>query len=174
MSRIKGFALALGVAMLIVAGLACGAEEKQDPTDTGPPSNDLQARGRSAPSGSAGQNTPNLTIGSPQPPVLSGSPMPSLKFDEVDYVHGGSTELALGEGLVFAIQGIETSVDDLESVGNTSEGNTPGIQDGLMVYQLKGSGTNDVYTFRPGEDHLNPEDGKIFKGQDVWTRWTTQ
>jgi len=52
------------------------------------------------------------------------------------------------------------------------EGNTPGILEGLVVYRLKDDGTNDVYTFCPGEDHLIPEDGQIFKGQDVWTRWT--
>ena len=101
-----------------------------------------------------------------------GSPQPSLKFDGVDYVHGGSAELPPGEGADFVINGTEISVDDLERVGTTNEGNTPGIQEGLVVYRLKDDGTNDVYTFTPGEDHLNPEDGQIFKGQDVWTRWT--
>ena len=117
---------------------------------------------------------PNLTHGSPKPPVSSGSPLPGLKFDNVDYVHGGYAELPSGEGTVIVIDGTEINVDDLDLVGNTSEGNTPGIQDGLMVYRLKGAGTNEVYTFNPGEDHRNPEDGQIFKGQDAWTRWTAK
>ena len=135
--------------------------------------------------------TPDLTHGSPPPPApsgapLHGSPQPSLKFDDVGYVYSGSTELPSGEGTDFVINGTEINVDDLEVVGNT------GIPDGLralprcpapgvclsaesrMVYRLKGAGTNEVYTFNPGEDHVNPEDGQIFKGQDVWTRWTTQ
>ena len=65
-------------------------------------------------------------------------------------------------------------MDDLERVGTTNEGNPPVRQEELVAYRLKGDGTNDVYTFTPGEDHLNPEDGQIFKGQDVWTRWTTR
>ena len=56
-------------------------------------------------------------------------------------------------------------------VGTTHEGRTAGIREGLMVYRLRTAGTNEVYTFSPGEDHLNPEDGQIFKGQDAWTRW---
>ena len=103
----------------------------------------------------------------------SGSPLPSLKFGDVNYVYSGSAELPSGEGADFVIDGTEISMDDLERVGTTNEGNTPGIQEGLVVYRLKDDGTNDVYTFNPGEDHLNPEDGQIFKGQDVWTRWTT-
>ncbi len=118
--------------------------------------------------------TPALIQGSTPPPASSGSPLPSLKFSDVNYVYSGSAELPLGEGTAFVINGTEISVDDLESLGATSEGNTPGIQDGLVVYRLKNDGTNDVYTFNPGEDHLNPEDGQIFKGQDVWTRWMTR
>ena len=108
------------------------------------------------------------------PPASSGSPLPSLKFGDVNYVYSGSAELPLGEGADFVINGTEISIDDLERVGTTNEGNTPGIQEGLVVYHLKDDRTNDVYTFYPGEDHLNPEDGQIFKGQDVWTRWTTR
>ena len=120
---------------------------------------------------------PNLTHGSPQPPVLSGSPLapvPSLTFDGVDYVYSGHAERRrpLGEGTVFVIDGIEINLDVLEMVGTTHEGNTAGIQEGLVVYRLKDDGTNDVYTFYRHEDHVNPEDGQIFKGRDSWTRWT--
>jgi len=97
-----------------------------------------------------------------------------LKFDDVNYVHSGSAGRPSGEGTVFVIDGIEINLDVLEMVGTTYEGNAAGIQDGVVVYRLKDGGTNDVYTFRLGEDHLNPEDGQIFKGQDVWTRWTTR
>ncbi len=160
--------------MLIVAGLACGAEEQQDPTEAGAASDVPQAHHRPAPSGSVAQNAPNLTPGSPPPPASSGSPEPSLKFDDVNYVHSGSAGRPSGEGTVFVIDGIEINLDVLEMVGTTYEGNAAGIHDGLVVYRLKDSGTNDVYTFRPGEDHLNPEDGQIFKGRDVWIRWTAR
>ena len=96
-----------------------------------------------------------------------------MKFGDVTYRYSGSAELPSGEGADFVINGTEISMDDLERVGTTYEGNTHGIQEGLMVYRLKDDGTNDVYTFRKGEDHLNPEDGQIFKGQDIWIRWTT-
>ena len=91
----------------------------------------------------------------------------------MNYVYSGSAELPPGEGADFVINGTEISMDELERVGTTNGGNTSGIQEGLVVYRLKGDGTNGVYTFNPGEDHLNPEDGQLFKSQDVWTRWTT-
>ena len=91
----------------------------------------------------------------------------------MNYVYSGSAELPSREGADFVINGTEIRMDDLERVGTTNEGNTAVRQEELVVYRLKGDGTNDVYTFNPGEDHLNPEDGQIFKGQDVWTRWTT-
>ena len=174
MNRTNGFAIELGVATLIVAGLACGAEEQQDPTEAGAASDVPQAHHRPAPSGSAGLNAPNLTPGSPPPLPSSGSPEPSFKFGDVNYVHGGGAERPSGEGTVFVIHGTEINLDVLEMVGTTHEGNAAGIHDGLVVYRLKDGGTNDLYTFRPGEDHLNLEDGQIFKGQDVWTRWTTR
>ena len=113
-----------------------------------------------------------LTPGLTQPPVLSGSPVPSLKFDGVDYVHDGYAELPLGEGTVFVIDGTRVKVDELEVVGTTNEGNTPGIQDGLAVYRLQGAESSEVYTLNPGKDVVNPEDGQVFKGRDSWTRWT--
>ena len=57
-------------------------------------------------------------------------------------------------------------------VGRTTEGNTACIRDGLQVYRHKGRETNEVYTFRHGKDHVNPEDGQIFRGRDGWTYWT--
>ena len=79
----------------------------------------------------------------------SGSPLPSLKFGDVNYVYSGSAELPPGEGADFVINGTEISMDELERVGTTNEGNTSGIQEGLVVYRLKDDGTNDVYTFNP-------------------------
>ena len=179
MNRIKGFALRLGVAMLIVAGLACGAEEQQDPTKAGAASDVPQAHHRPAPSAPAGDNTPNPTPRPPPPPAPTAPPHPPPPFHpatalDVNYVHSGSAERPSGEGTVFVIDGIEINLDVLEMVGTTYEGNAAGRHDGLVVYRLKVGGTNDVYTCRPGEDHLNPEDGQIFKGRDVWIRWTAR
>ena len=120
---------------------------------------------------------PDLTHGSPPPPAPSGSPLAALKFRDVNYVASGGAQLPSGEGAVFVIDGTEISVDDLELVGSTDESNTgyPGATGaGLMIYRLKDGETNHVYEFRPGKDHVNPEDGQIFEGQDVWTRWTTR
>ncbi len=72
-----------------------------------------------------------------------------------------------------AAQPPDQDADEQARVGTTNEGNTPGIQEGLLVYQLKDDRTTDVYTFYASEDAVNPEDGQIFEGQDVWTRWTT-
>ena len=105
------------------------------------------------------------------PPPHAASPRPSLKFEGVEYVHAGYAEPADG-AQAFVIDGTEVHVDNLEVVGRTTEGNTHGIQDGLQVYRHKGRETNEVYTFRQGEDHVNPEDGQVFKGRDEWTYWT--
>ena len=120
----------------------------------------------------------NPTHGSPQPPVLSGAPEPSLKFDGVDYVHSGSAGLPSGESTAFVIGGIEVNVNDLAVVGTTFEGRKGGLKDGLQVYRSSGlvvPGTaNAVYTFTPGESHVNPEDGQIFEIPATWTRWIAQ
>ena len=105
------------------------------------------------------------------PPPQASSPGPSLMFEGVEYVHAGYAEPA-DEAQAFFIDGREVYVDNLEVVGRTTEGNTPGIRDGLQVYRDKGGETNEVYTFRQGKDHVNPEDGQIFKGRDGWTYWT--
>ena len=140
------------------AGVAEAVEGPSAPADTLP--------------GTSLSPSPRPSHGSPPPPSAS-SPGPSLKFEGVDYVHSGYAEPADG-GQVFFIDGTEVHVDNLEVVGRTTEGNTHGIQDSLQVYRHKGLTTNDVYTFRQGEDHVNPEDGQIFKGRDGWTYWTPQ
>jgi len=119
--------------------------------------------------------TSDLTHGSLPPPALSGSPLPSLTFDGVDYVHSGNTELPSGEDTVFVIDGIEIDLGDFEMVGTTYEGNTPGISVGLQVYRSTVTGdANAVYTFRPGQSIVNPEDGQIFEFPAAWTRWTAR
>ena len=109
---------------------------------------------------------------------MSGAPEPSLKFDGVDYVHSGSAGLPSGESTAFVIGGIEVNVNDLAVVGTTFEGRTGGLKDGLQVYRSSGlvvPGTaNAVYTFTPGESHVNPEDGQIFEIPATWTRWIAQ
>ena len=117
--------------------------------------------------------TPDPTHGSPLAPVATGSPKAFLTFDGVDYVHSGYAELPSGEGTVFVIDGIEIDLDDLEMVGTTYEGHTSGISEGLQVYRSAVTGDeNAVYTFTPGETHVNPEDGLVIEWAAVWTRWT--
>ena len=143
---------------LMLIGLACGAGEAPAPKETGSPPESTQAQDRPGPSGSPGEST--------SPVIPGGAPLVSLTHEgTVYYQHRLSTDEAAN-----------LKEDDLELVGSTNESNTryPGATGaGLMIYRLKDGETNDVYTFRPGEDHVNPEDGQIFKGQDVWIRWTT-
>ena len=152
-------AIAPLIAVLLLAAVACGSTLTASPNPSEPIAVPDQ------------MTTADLTHGSPQPSLPTGSPLQSLTFDGVDYVHSGYAELPSGEGTVFVIDGTEIGLDVLKMVGTTHEGNTAGIQDGLMVYRLKTVGTNEVYTFNPGEDQLNPEDGQVFKGRDAWTRW---
>ena len=145
------------VALLVIAA-ACG----EDATPTPLPATAVPAR--------------TVVPSAPAPtaaPALRGSPLPSLTFDGVDYFHSGSAELPSGEGAVFVFNGTEISMDDLEMVGTTYEGNSPGISEGLQVYRPTVTGdANAVYTFTPGETHVNPEDGQIFEFPASWTRWT--
>ena len=99
------------------------------------------------------------------------SPLPTLVFEGVRYSHGGSYEAPAGEATTFVIDEIEVHVADLEVAGTTTEGNTHGITDGLQVYRPETGDTRAVYTFMAGQDRVNPEDGKIFKGWDTWTLW---
>ena len=156
-----GVAIAPLIAVLTLAAVACGSTPAASPS----PSEPMEVPDQTT--------TADLTHGLPQLP-LSGSPVPSLKFDGVEYVHNGYAELPSGEATAFVVEGTRIEVDDLELVGTTNEGNAAGIQDGLMVYRLRGAGTNEVYTFSPGRDVVNPEDGQVFKGVDAWTRWTAR
>ncbi len=156
MNRIRGLALSVGLATLIVAGLACGAEDKQDPTEAGPASDASQAQDLPGPSG---EPAPALTHGSPPPPAPSGSPLAVLKFHDVIYVASGGARRRSGEGADFVFHGTEFNVDDLELVGSTDESNTgyPGATGaGLMIYRLKDGETNDVYQFIPGKGGGEP------------------
>ena len=174
------------VSLLVIAA-ACG----EDTTPTPPPASAvptptaLQLRlllPQAVPSvpviaavPSAPSPTPDPTQGSPLAPVATGSPLAYLTFDGVDYVHSGYAELPSGEGTVFVIDGIEINLDDLEMVGTTYEGNTSGISEGLEVYRSAVTGDeNAVYTFTPGETHVNPEDGLVIELQASWTRWTAR
>ena len=162
-------AISIIAGLLMIAAIACGGS----PASPAPTQTPTGTTGEATPDPTAPPSpTADLTHGSPQPSLSTGSPLQSLTFDGVDYVYSGYAEQPSGEGTVFVIDGIEINLDVLEMVGTTHEGRTAGIQDGLMVYRLKTGGTNEVYTFRPGKDHVNPEDGQIFKGQDSWTRWT--
>ena len=155
-----GVAITPLIAFLLLAAVACGSTPAASPN----PSEPIAILDQ--------MTTADLTHGSPQPSLPTGSPLQRLTFDGVDYIYTGYAELPIGEGTVFVIDGIEINLDVLEMVGTTHEGNTSGIRDGIMVYRLKTAGTNDVYIFRRGKDHVNPEDGQIFKGRDAWIRWT--
>ena len=151
MNRIKGLALGLGVATLIVAGLACGAEEKQNPTEVGPTSDTPQAQDRPGPSGSPTVDTPPVTGG--------GTPPASLTYEGVVYY-----------GNPLGREAAEFNEDDLELVGSTTDSNVLAPGDSLDVYMLKGD-TDHAYSFEPGWSFQN-EDGRTITIEPEWVRWT--
>ena len=173
-------AVALGVGVLLVVALTLPVStEGEAPEPVIELGKVVSTQPTDAPTTSQEPSSPppDLTHGSPPPPALSGAPLAALKFRDVNYVSSGGARRPSGEGADIVFYGTEFNVDDLELVGSTDESNTgyPGATGaGLMIYRLKDGETNDVYTFSPGKDHVNPEDGLIFKGQDEWTRWTAR
>ena len=150
MKNIFGAAIAPLMTVLVLAAVAC----ENTPAASPGPSEPTPAQ--------------DITPESSQPPVTSGSPLASLRFEGVDYVQSGYAEFLLGEVVAsFTIDGTEIAVDDLEVVGRSE-----GMLDGLDVYQIKDAETNEVYTFSPGKDVRNPEDGRILKVPDTWTQWS--
>ncbi len=160
MTRIKGVALGLGVATLMVVGLACGAGETQDSAEAGPASDSPQAQGQPQPSGS---------------PVIAGSPPAprgSLTYEGAVYYQVGTERGKLNEA-------------DFELVGATTESYlvAPGSGESLKIYVMKGEAGN-VYTLDSGRS-VQIEDcppGAVEAAQcaitmkpleDLWTRWTS-
>ena len=156
MNRIKGLALGVGVATLIVVGLACGAGEKQNPAGAEPVSDAPQAQDQPGPSGSPGANT--------SPAIPGGAPLVELTYEgAVYYMAALSTDEAAN-----------LNENDLELVGATTESNllAPGSGKSLDIYKLNDREEGYVYTLQPGQSHVNPEDGQIFEFPAVWMRWT--
>ena len=151
MNRVKGVALGFGLAALLVVGLACGAEERQDPTEAGRASDPPQAQDRPGPSVEPTEGTPPVTGG--------GTPLASFTYEGVVY-HGNS----LGR------KAATFNEDDVELVGSTTESNKLAPGESLDVYLLKGD-TDHVYTFEPGSSFLN-EDGRTITIKPEWVRWT--
>ncbi len=152
MNRIGRLTLIIGLAVLIVVGLACGAEEKQDPANAGPASDAQQAHGQPGPSGSPGENT--------SPVVPAGAPLANLTYEgAVHYADSlGRDDPKFNE-------------DDLELVG-VSESNrlVPGSAAGWDIYKLKGGEEGYIYTFEPGQSFLN-EDGRTIMTEPKWVLW---
>ena len=158
MNRIKGLALGLGVATLIVVGLACGAEEKQDPAEVEPVSDAPQAQGQPGPSGLPGANTSTV--------IPRGTPRVNLTYEgAVYYLTALSTDDAAN-----------LNEKDLELIGATTESNllAPGSGKSLEIYKLKGGEEGYVYTLQPGGSFRN-EDGHTITTiltEAEWLRWS--
>jgi hypothetical protein len=154
MNRIRGLGLRIGLATLIVAGLACGAEERQDPAEAGPASDGPQAQDRPAPPGSPGENTP--------PVIPGGAPRAALSYDGA----------ALYQDPLSTDEATNLDKDDLELVGSITESNilAPGGGERLDVYRLKDSEEGYVYTLEPGQSFQN-EDGGTITIEPEWARW---
>ena len=168
MNRIGSLTLIIGLAVLIVVGLACGAEEKQDPTEAGPASDAPQTQDRPGPSGEPAEAAPPVTGGG-----TPRAPRASLTYEGVVY-YGNS----LGR------EAAKFNEDDLELVGATTESNliAPGSGESLKIYVMKGEAGN-VYTLS-SDRSVQIEDcppGALDASQctitmkaleDKWTRWS--
>ncbi len=144
MNRIGSLALIIGLAVLIVVGLACGAEEKQDPAK--------QPQGQLGPSGSPGEDT--------SPVVPAGSPVASL-------IQEGAIHYADSLGR----DNPRFNEDGLELVGvSKSNRLVPGSAAGWDIYKLKGGEAGYIYTFSPDQSFLN-EDGRTITIEPKWVRW---
>ncbi len=144
MNRIGSLALIIGLAVLIVVGLACGAEEKQDPAK--------QVQGQLGPSGSPVEDT--------SPVVPAGSPVASL-------IHEGAIHYADSLGR----EDPRFNEDDLELLGvSKSNRLVPGSAAGWDIYKLKGGEEGYIFTFSPGQSFLN-EDGRTITTEPQWVLW---
>ena len=154
MNKIGSLTLLVGLAVLMVVGLACGAEEKQDPANAGPASDAQQAEVQPGPSGSPGENT--------SPVVPAGAPPANLTYEGAVY-YGDS----------FGRDDPKFNEDDFELVGvSVSNPLVPGSATGWDIYRLKGGEEGYVYTFEPGQSFLN-EDGRTITIEPEWVRWIT-
>ena len=162
-NKIWGIAPLIGAVALVGILIACGGGDAAEP-EVSP----KLAEPKVSPPPAEPKVSP--TPADPEPSGISIGP--SLRFEGVQFVYDGYAELETDDALVFVIDGTEIAVGDLEVVGTTNEGNTPGIQEGLQVYRQRSGGAENVYTFTPGEDVVNPEDGQILSSRDAWTRWT--
>ena len=164
MNRIGSLTLIIGLAVLIVVGLACGAEKKQDPANAGPASDAQQAQGHPGPSGSPAENTSTL--------VPAGAPLVSLTYEGTVYYQDPlSTDAAAN-----------LKEDDLELVGVTTESNllAPGGGESLDIYRLKNDENGYVYTLEPEHEQSVQDEGE--DGHTItittttieaeWVRWT--
>ena len=153
MNMIGRLTFTIGLAVLIVVGFACGAEEKQVSAIAGPASDTQQAQGQTGASGLPVENT--------SPVVPAGAPLMSLTYEGVVY-YGDS--LSADEAANF-------NEDDFEFVG-VSESNplVPGSAAGWDMYRLKGGEEGYIYTLEPGRSFLN-EDGRTITIEPEWSRW---
>ena len=149
MNRIKGLGIGLGMAAMMVVGLACGGGETQGPAQDQP-----------GPSGSPGENTP---------PVMSGgAPLVRLTYEGAIY---HSDPLS-------TVEAANLNEDDLELVGVTTESNrlAPGSGESLDIYRLKNNEDGYVYTLEPASTYQDEgEDGQTITTITVeasWLRWS--
>ena len=157
MNRKGSLTLVIGLAVLIVVGLACGAEEKKDSTNAGPASDAHQAQGQPGPSGSPGENTSTL--------IREGAPLANLTYEGAVY----------NQGSLSTVNG-----DDLEYVGSTTESNTLPPGKSMDIYRLMGREEGHVYTLEPEHEQSVQDEGE--DGHTVtittstieahWVRWT--
>ena len=116
-----------------------------------------QAQVQPGPSDSPGADTDTSPI------IPGGSPRANLAYEGAVYYQAPLSE----------DDAANLNENDLELVGATTESNllAPSGGKSLDIYPLKDGEEGYVYTFEPGQSHVNPEDGKIFESPAAWIRW---
>ena len=152
MNRIKGLALGLGVATLMVVGLACGG-------------------GNDVPSAAMLSGT---SVAPPAPAsAVTGMIVPDMRltFEGVEYTGVEVLTAASHTGPVMCC-GTPINMDDMEVVG-TGTNHNPGGDASVEVYRPKAGATTHVYTFQPAQNiELSKESGGSDTGPATWFRWT--
>ncbi len=147
---IRGFAGIIGVAALMVIGVACGNGAE-------PTSLNEEAPTQAPPT--VGGKTTGVQPGPAASPSSSGPPL-RVTFDGVEYA---AVEWRAA-----------INMDDMEVVG-TGTRNNPDGDTGVEVYRPKAGATTDVYIFYPATTVKDREPGGLPPSPArpaQWVRWT--
>ena len=161
MNKIRVLMGSIGVATLIVVGVACGSGDDRGtdvPVPTPPVPTSAEGQTTAGPSTSG-----PVASGDDRPLLPAGAPRATLTYDGTAYY----------QNVLSAEEAANFTNDNLELVGSTTESNTvsPNGGEALKLYRLNGEEADNVYTLNPGQSFKN-EDGTTITIEPEWVRWS--